>query len=260
MKQKQILVYNNSIHFNFENFQRKYNIEISIDGETKDDLSIISYKAEVKYTKEMTKPYYLAEVIITDFLLNFKYPESLIQVLALKCRMAIETCVFQVNTKNEIIGLENYQQIVEKWVHIKKIIVQQYAGDTVDKYLMLFEKGLINKDILLHKIKKNLFINQYFFPIFDEPYHGFKKKGVEIFSFFNLDYQEEVLLEIENEGNFNEDGLAIVSKQLILNENNTEMFPIKSYITKYILDNDLSIQKIEGQFCNHNKKYSFEII
>ena len=258
-KDPQLLVYNNSIYFSFKNFTKQYDVEISIDGDMDTDLNIISYKALVSYTKDMLKPYFLAEVTITDFLLNFKYADTTMQLIALKCREAIEKCVFQVNTKNEIIDLDNYKEIVEKWEIVKQKVRQEFEGDMVDKYLTLFEKNLRNKAFLLQKIKKNLFINQYFFPIFDEPYHGFQKKGMEIFSFFNLDYQEEVILEIENQGNFDENGKVIISKQLVKSEDNVELFPIKAYTTKYILNKELHIDEIEGEFINQNKKYSYSI-
>ena len=175
------------------------------------------------------------------------------QIIALKCIKAIERYVFQVNTKNEIIALDNYKQIIEKWKNIKEPIVQEYEGEIVDNYLILFEKSLQNQSILLEKIKKNLFINQYFFPIFDEPYHGFQKKNVETFNFFNIDYQEGVIVEIENQGDFNESEKAFISKQIIKNQDNTQLFPIKSYITKYILDKNFQIEIIEGQIINQNK-------
>ena len=258
-EQQQLLIHSNIINCNFKDFKQEYAVEISIDGDTSDDLSVISYKVAVHYTKELLKPYFLTEVTITSFLLNFKYPDSLMQIIALKCREAIEKCVFQVNTKNVIIGLENYNEIVEKWTQIKQKMIQEYDGEIVDKYLILFEKSLENEAVLLKTIKKNLFINQYFFPIFDEPYHGFQKKGVETLSFFNLDYEEEVIIEVENQGNFDENEKAIVSKQLVKNQNNTELFPIESYVTIYILNKNLNIEKIDGEFLIKNKKYSFEI-
>ncbi|WP_395076156.1 hypothetical protein [Flavobacterium sp.] len=258
-EEQQLLIYNNSIHANFKNFKRKYSVEISIDGESNDDLNIISYKTQVNYTKDVLKPYFLAEVTITDFLLNFKYPDSTMQIIALKCRETIEKCVFQVNTKNEIIALENYKEIVEKWRNIKERIVQEYEGEIVDKYLAVFEKSLENETVVLEKIKKNLFVNQYFFPIFDEPYHGFEKKGIEIFSFFDLDYQEEVLIQLENQGDYDENGKAVVTKKLVRNQSNTEFFPIEDYQTKYTLNKERYIEKIEGEFLIKNNKYSFEI-
>ena len=258
-KEEQLLVYNNSIHFNFKDFKREYAVQISIDGEIDDDVSNISYNAKVHYTKEYTKPYFFTEVVISNFLLNEKPPQTTMQNIALECSKAIEKCVFQVNTKNEIIGLDNYKEIVEKWRHIKEKIVQEYEGEIVDKYLAVFEKSLENETVLLEKIKKNLFISQYFFPIFDEPYHGFQKKNVETFNFFTIDYQEEVIVEIENQGDFDENGKATISKQLIKNQDNTQLFPIKSYKTKYILNKDFQIEIIEGQFEVKNNKYSFEI-
>lgn len=257
--EEQLLVYNNSIHFNFKNFIREYTVQIYIDGEVYDDTSNISYNVKVHYTKEYTKPYFFAEVIISNLLLNGKLPQTTMQNIALKCSKTIEKCVFQVNSKNEIIGLDNYKEILEKWRKTKDAIIQEYDGEIVDKYLILFEKSLVNETILLEKIKKNLFINQYFFPIFDEPYHGFHKKNVETFNFFNVDYQEEVSVEIENQGDFDLNGKAFILKQLIKNQDNTKLFPIKSYKTKYILNRDFHIEIIEGQFISQNKKYSYEI-
>lgn len=255
----QLLVYNNSIHFNFKDFIKEYAVQISIDGEIDDDSSNVSYNAKVHYTKEYTKPYFFAEVVISNFLLNEKPPQSTMQNIALECSKTIEKCVFQVNTKNEIISLDNYKEILDKWRKTKNAIIQEYEGEIVDKYLILFEKSLVNETILLDKIKKNVFISQYFFAIFDEPYHGFQKKNVEIFNFFNVDYQEEVIVEIENQGDFDENGKATISKQVIKNQDNTELFPIKSYKTKYILNRDFHIEIIEGQFISQNKKYSYEI-
>ena len=258
-KQDQLLIYNNSIHFNFKDFIKKYAVQIYIDGEIDDDASSISYKVKVHYTKEYTKPYFCAEVLISNFLINEKLPQTTMQDIALECSKTIEKCVFQVNTKNEIIGLENYKEILEKWKNIKQGIVQEYEGEIDYKYLAVFEKSLENETILLAKIKKNVFINQYFFPIFDEPYHGFQKKNVEIFNFFTIDFQEEVVVEIENQGDFDENGKATISKQLIKNQDNTQLFPIKSYKTKYILNKDFQIEIIKGQFEVKNNKYSFEI-
>jgi hypothetical protein len=256
IQDKNILTHNNSINQNFDTLQFQYDVEITIDG-TGEAVDVISFKTNVNYSKPNNKSYFLAEVIITNFLLNFEYPDSLMQDIALKCRKAIEKCVFKINSKNEIIELENHQEIIDNWQIIKQEMNQEYEGETAMKYMTLFEKSLQNKEFLTNKIKKNLFINQYFFPIFDTPFHNFKTKHIETFSYFDLDYQSEVLLTVEKEGKLNADGLATISKKIKKNE--SELFPIESYSTNYVSDGNCTIQKIEGHFQNHNKKYAFKI-
>ena len=255
---EQVLIYNNSIDFNFKNFNRAYLVKICIN-ENDDSSNIISYKTQVNYTKEYTKPYYLAEVYISNFLLNDELHQTIMQNIAMECSKAIEKCVFQVNTKNEINGLENHKEILEKWHTIKQKVVQENEGALFEKYVMLFENTLINKALLFQKLQKNLFINQYFFAIFDEPYHGFKKKNIEKFDFFDAEYQEEMLVEIENEGAFDANNNVILHKKLIKTPKNIEENIIQNYDAKYTLNKDRSIKKIKGEFLNHNKKYSFEI-
>ena len=257
--EEQLLIYNNSIIFNFKKSKHDYIVKITVD-ESDDNLNMVSYKAQVNYTKEYTKPYYLAEVYISDFILNNELPQTIIQNIALESSKAIEKCVFQVNTKNEIIGLENHKEILEKWQALKQKLFQENEGEIIEKYIVLFENTLTNKVLLLQKVQCNVFINQYFFPIFDEPYHGFKKKNIEKFNFFEFQFQEEVLVEIENEGAFNESNTIVLHKKLIKTTKNVLENSIQNYDVKFILSKDRSIQKIVGDFLNDNKKCSFEIV
>ena len=118
-KNKNILTHNNSVNQNFDNLQFQYNVEITIAG-SGEAVDKISFKTSVNYLKPNNKSYFLAEVTITDFLLNFEYPDSLMQVIALKCRKTIEKCIFKINSKNEIIELENHQEIIDNWQIIKQ--------------------------------------------------------------------------------------------------------------------------------------------
>ena len=253
-KEQELLIYNNSIDFNFKDFSQEYLVEITID-EDEEILNTVTYKTHISYTKEYRDPYFLAEVNFSDFLLNGKMTESLMQTIAVECGKAIDTCVFQINSSNEIIDLDNHKQILEKWHILKQRIMQENEGETVEKFITHFEINLFDKVLLLKKLRKNIFINQYFYPIFDEPYHGFKKKNVETFDFFDVEYKEDVLIEINNEGTFDENEYFTLTKKVITNQKNT----IQNYQTNYILDKNKSIKKIEGEFLNDNRKYSYNI-
>lgn len=257
-KKQSILSHDNCINFNFKDFEQAYIVEIMIkDGN--DEPNLVSYKVNVNYTKEYNQPYYLVQVIVSDFLLNFRKPDSILEEIAVTCRKSFEKCIFQVNNSNKIIDLHNHKVIVKKWETIKEQLRQENEGETFEQYIALFEKSLLDKNQLLQKLKKDTFIKQYFFPIFEEPYHGFERKGVEYFTFFNFDYDEEMLLKIENEGLLDKDANALLTKTLIRNKKNTIEFPIESYETKYKLNQDHAILEIKGEFVNHGKKYEFEI-
>lgn len=252
-KKQSVLTYDNCIRFNSKNIKRDYLVEITIDQED-NNVSIITYNISINYATNN-----LVEVVTTNFLVNLVEPEATLETLALECRKALEKCEYQVNTKNEIINLENHNEILEKWTAIKQKLMQENTGELFDKYIAIFENTLQNKADLLFKLKKDIFINQYFFPIFDEPYHNLKKNNNENFTFFNFDYQQDVILEIQNDAKFDENKNIIITKKIVKNENNTVLFPLEKFETKYIVNNDFLITKILGEFINHQKKYSFII-
>lgn len=256
-KNQSILTYDYCINFNPRNSILKYSVEIEIDDNV--NLNVISYNVQVSYTKKPINKYYLAEVIITNFRLNFQTPDAVMEVLALKCRKSIEKCVFKINTKNEIIEIENHKEILESWSAIKENLIQENEGEIFEKYISIFENNILDVDLLLIKLRKNLFINQYFFPIFNEPYHNLNKNNDEQFSFFNLNYHEQVVLEVENKGIFDENQMATISKKLIVNQEKQLLVPIGSYVSKYILNKNSEINIVEGAFSNFNNKYSYKI-
>jgi hypothetical protein len=257
-KKQSILSYDNCIKFNFKDFNKNYWVEITIKQE-EEESNIITYNVNVDYTKEHNQPYYLVQVTTTNFLLNFDTPESMLQEIALTCRKAYEKCIFQVDGSNKIIALHNHADIVNHWKTIKVQLQQENEGETFEQYIALFEKSILDKDKLLQKLKKDTFINQYFFPIFEQPYHDFERKGVAHFSFFNFDYEQEILLRVEKEGIFNDTATALLTKTLIRNEKNTLQFPITSYETTYKFNAAHAIQEVKGEFVNHNKEYLFKI-
>jgi hypothetical protein len=259
-KKQFILADDRCIRFDFKDFDQTYAVEIMIkEGEEQEETNVITYKVNVRYTKEHHQPYYIVEVTTRYFLLNFQTPDSMFQEIALTCRKTLEKCVFQVDQSNKIIALYNHDAIITTWKTIKTQLQQDNEGATFERYIDLFEKSLLDKNQLLQKLKKDPFIKHYFFPIFDAPYYGFERKGIEHFSFFDFDYEEEILLKVENEGIFDDNNTVLLSKTLIKNEKNTTQFPITAYQTTYQLDKNHAIQNIKGTFVNHNKEYLFEI-
>lgn len=248
-------LHNNALHFNRKNFSRKYAVQIVIEIDYK-NIEVVTYDVAASYSVNSNwEP--LVEVVSSNFLVNHKEPDDVMEEIAIKCREAISKCIFNVTTSNVIIGLENYNEILERWKLVKHEILEQNSGEVVDKYLQIFENVISNKELLLTRLKKDSFISQYFFPVYDEPYHSFKKKNREVFTYFNFEYDDDVILEIANNGTFDEYGDVVLLKTLTKNDN--RLFPVEKYETEYVLDAGMAIMAIHGEFSNHGKKYFYSI-
>jgi hypothetical protein len=248
-------LHNNALHFNRKNFNREYAVQVVIEIDYK-DIQVITYNVLVAYSVNSNwQP--LVEVISTNFLVNHKEPDDVMEEIAIKCRETLSRCVFRVTTGNEVTGLENYVEILEKWKVVKQQILEQNTGEVVDKYLQTFENVLNNKDLLLARLRIDTFISHYFFPVYDEAFHGLRKKNREVFTYFNFEYDDDVILEITNDGAFDEYGDVVLLKKLA--ENDNRMFPVEKYETEYTLDATMAIAAIHGEFSNHGKKYFYTI-
>ena len=264
-----ILAADNCIRFNGKDFKQEYNVDLSFI-ENEETNYTISYKTNVHYTKTFNLPYYLVEVVKNNFLVNFNEPDTVLETFFLQCAAALSRCIFRVAENNAILDLDNHEQIIEKWETIKVELAEDTTGDFLENEIAKFDAKIKDKSLLLSKLKKDIFIHHYFFPLFEMPYHGFEKKGVEYFSFFNNDYKESVLLSIENEGIFDKNKQAIVTKKLfqkqIEDQNDTEneiidlTLDIEFYQTKYLFNTTNHIFNIEGKFVNQGKQCTYTIL
>ncbi len=245
----------NCIRFDFKEFKQNYDVELTInDGQ---DIQVVSYKTSVHYTKTFDLSNYLVEVVKTDFLVNFNDPDGVFEIFFLQCGEALSRCVFEVSVHNEILELNNHDEILKKWGAIKEKIVEENTGELLENEILKFEHKISNSRLLLSKLKKDSFLHHYFFPVFEIPFHGFELKGKENFSFFNVDYEEKVVLNVENEGKFNKEKQAIITKKINTSEINDLLLPVDLYETEYVFNEFVKIEKIISKFGNNGREYGF---
>ena len=171
-----------------------------------------------------------------------------------------EIMVFIVSKNGEIIGINNHPDIIERWEVAKKKLKIEYTGKEFEKYMDIMDSVIYNREVFLSKIKQDIFISQFFFPIYEEAFTGFVKKNREKIKFFDINYDIAMLLEIYDEGYPNEDGHLILHKKINHKEYDFSKMPIDSFTSEYALDKKREIVKIKGKFENHKRKYSFNII
>ena len=256
---KKSLYKENILRFNTNEFKKKYKVEVVFE-ETIYDRTRVVYEVSVENLEVIASGNYLCYVVMDNFLINNKEPDLIMEQLAHKCRKPYETLVLIISKNGEIIGLNNHPDIIEKWNVLKKRLAVEYSGNEFEKYVQLTEDAIIKPEIFLSKLKNDIFISQFFYPIYEEAFIGFSKKNTESAKFFNINYKINMLLSIQDEGELNEDGNMIIKKSIDKNEYNFHQMPIDSFDTEYVLNSKSEIVKIKGKFDNHNRRCIFNII
>lgn len=254
----QILQKENSLHFDVANFKKAYTVEVIIE-EHINDRNRITYQVWVENIEVLPSGNYLSYVTMKNFLVNNREPDLVMEQLASKCRKPFETLILVIAKNGEILGLSNHADIVERWEKTKERLELEYSGAEFEKYVSLMDSAIRNPEAFLSKIKQDIFISQFFYPIYEEAFVNYSKKNIEKIKFFNINYQIDMLLQIQDEGHLNEDESLVMLKTISDKEYSFSEMPIDSYQTRYVLDRKMEIKEIKGKFDNHNRKYLFQI-
>lgn len=257
--QKNILYKENILRFDSKEFKKNYKVEVVFE-ETIYDRTRIVYEVSVENLEVDSSGSFLCYVTMKNFLINNKEPDLIMEQIAYKCRKPFETLVLIVAKNGEIIGLNNHPDILERWSVLKERLLIEYSGKEFEKYIELMQNAIENQDVFLSKLKQDIFISQFFYPIYEEVFVDFKKKNIEKIKFFNINYQINMLLEIENGGELNDDQNLILRKTIDKKVYQFSEMPISSFDTEYVFDKKMEIIKIKGKFDNHNRKCIFNIL
>ena len=224
--------------------------------ESDQETTTITYDVSVACTEIFPSGKYSALVAMTNFLVNGFEPDLVMEELARKCRKPLETVHYLVGSNGIIIEILNHSRIVEDWYDTKMKLESEYTGDNFRKYIALNEAVILNPDALLAALKKDIFISQYFYPLYEGPFFEYTKKQVEQITFFNIGYEIDMLLSLNENASLS--GNVAITKA-IDNKYDHEAMPIEQYTSEYVLNQDLHIVNIKGVFENYGRKYNFAI-
>lgn len=246
----------NMLKMNPEGLNKRYRTGIIIsDSDT--ESTTITYNAKVVFKEVLPSGRFLVSVTMDDFLINGFEPDLMMEQLAYKCRKPLEHVVFLVAANGSIENIYNHTEIVDKWFDARVRLELEYTGENFRKYITLNEAVVVNPDTLLAALKKDIFISQYFYPLYNEPFFNFTKKHVEKITFFNINYEIDVMLTVSND--VSASGNVSILKDINHNDYNHIAMPLEKYSSQYILNHDLHIVNIKGAFENYGRKYNFTI-
>jgi hypothetical protein len=247
----------NVLKFNPLNLKKLYRIEIAIE-ESLQDITKISYNAEIEVVEVYHNGSYLASVTLDNFKVNGFEPDLMMEQLAHKCRKPLETLEFIIAANGEIANIHNHPEIIEKWKLVKERLEIEYSGDNFEKYVSLTDKVMQDKEALMAGLKKDIFISQFFYPLYNEAFFDYSKKNVENIRFFNINYEIDMILRFQE--NVSLSGNMSIIKEIDTKEYDFSKMPVDLYKSEYLLNHRMEILNISGRFENHGRKYIFRII
>jgi len=246
----------NAIQFNPSSEVMDYGVEINI-AVSENEAIDINYKVSVCWEFQNRQREYLVDVKFKNFLVNQNKPELLMEILADRCRQPINDIKFLLSNEGKIIDLLNYESVLQKWYEVKEELREEYSGKIFERYLSLQEKIISNKDFLLEKLSKDIFLSQFFSGIYNHNFQNYFIRNYENPEFMNIYYEIPVKIEMLNEGIYSGRKELFLKKVIDERSYNFNQMPIENYKTFYTLDGNHFIKNVMGKFEALNQSISF---
>ena len=99
---------------------------------------------------------YLYRLTRQKMYVNNKPLTGMMDVLAEKCMSCVYPLILKVSFSGKIRGVQNLEEIKQKWVILRERLEMEYDGKIVDDYLNRIEKAISTEKIFLQKMKNDI--------------------------------------------------------------------------------------------------------
>ena len=143
--------------FSKENYGVTYTI---IDN---DEQNTLSYILSLEYQGKNSEGFSIYEINrLSQTFVNDEETDKLADNLAEKVAKVLYPLSIIVNEEGKWIMINNYEEILKRWVTVKEQILNEYEGDWVMDYLALNETVLNNESSLQTALSKDWFLCTFF--------------------------------------------------------------------------------------------------
>jgi hypothetical protein len=217
----------------------------------KEETTEIRYKIAVRFVKQLTESSVLISIdrIYGELYINDHLPELPVDILANATGMIFYPMAVEISTKMVWLGIQNHEQMLQRWEKREPVLRRYFKGEEVDRYLNLMGKNIAVKANLETIFEKDLFIQIYFRTL----YAGYTSDSTIPIAFYLGDYgdiQYEVKTsEIREDG----EGRRIITQTGIEIQKQQKQEPglenRNTYTAKYVLDTKTNcIRDIEAEW------------
>ncbi len=229
----QVKAHNGEVELRNWDRPQAYKVSIKIENEIYEETETgsLDYTVHVHCTG-FQHGFPLFSVRKTDFIINKKAPESIVDEITIWAAEAINNLDLLLDVGGKILEIRNFKEIRLKWIGIREKIMKRYGCERVEKYLDSMEESLETPDSLAKVFSKDHFMVLYFNGIYRD--YDLKPKNPD-FIVFNglipslsihfdtkkeLSYREVLPVKVTEKGSINqekideEELLSVAEKQL----------------------------------------------
>lgn len=147
--------------FLFGNVKKDY--KIAYTTEFGDEIDILELEASVEWLAVDKNGFYLFEIIRGgNIYINFKEPDAVMDELDGKTAEILYPLKIVVDESGKWIDIFNYNEIVSRWKHIKREILDYYESEVTENHIDAIEYALEDSKILFATLSSDYFLRTFF--------------------------------------------------------------------------------------------------
>jgi hypothetical protein len=141
----------------------KKEYEVAYTTEFGDEIDILELKVSVEWLAEDKNGFHLLEINRgKDIYINAKAPDTVMEELDAKTAEILYPLKIVVDESGKWIDIFNYNEIVVRWKHIKREILDYYESEVTDNHIDAIEYALEDSDTLLATLSSDYFLRAFF--------------------------------------------------------------------------------------------------
>lgn len=167
----------------------------------------IKQEFSVKWKAKNEDGYSFFEVNrIGNLYINDIQASTMATEIAEKASAALYPLLVVVDESGKWVYINNFSQIEERWIETKKQIRKYYKGESVEKYISIYDQNLEDSDSLYISLSKDWFLNAFFNEIHIQYPASLSIRKEQEFPFmaknnnlnFSVDHKVDEYLDIDN--------------------------------------------------------------
>lgn len=141
----------------------KKEFEVEYTTKVGDEITILELEVSVEWLAEDKNGFHLLEINRgTDVYIDFKEPQTVMEELDAKTAEILYPLKIVVDESGKWIDIFNYNEIVTRWKHIKREILDYYESEVTESHIDAIEYALENSDTLLATLSSDYFLRAFF--------------------------------------------------------------------------------------------------
>ena len=209
----------------------------------------MKYEVRVSFLEKLEASAYLYRIErLSKTFINDDEANTIADELAEKAASVLYPLEVVVDENGKWQQVYNHHVILSRWEKVKDVILDEFEGEWVDKYLMFTERTLENEIGLNSSLSKDWFLNAYFSGVYANYTNQLKYESETLFNLLPSTTALSYKTEHKIEQYLDEDNLIAIEINGFLNDERCKADIEENNIMPYYSLLDPAEKKAEGKF------------